>query len=116
MVGLGVLRPGQMALLTGSSHLHLGMSESAFHRRGVWGTYEDAVVPGVFVVEGGQTSTGSVVSWFKRTFAPETPYATLDQEAAEAGPGSSGLLCLEHWQGNRTPHTDALSRGTLTGE
>lgn len=27
MVGLGVLKPGQMALLTGSSHLHLGCTD-----------------------------------------------------------------------------------------
>ena len=27
MVGLGVLEAGQMALLTGSSHLHLGMTD-----------------------------------------------------------------------------------------
>lgn len=27
MVGLGVMEAGQMALLTGSSHLHLGMTD-----------------------------------------------------------------------------------------
>lgn len=27
MVGLGVIRPGQLALLTGSSHLHLGVTD-----------------------------------------------------------------------------------------
>lgn len=26
-VGLGVIRPGQLALLTGSSHLHLGVTD-----------------------------------------------------------------------------------------
>jgi sugar (pentulose or hexulose) kinase len=27
MLGLGVIRPGQLALLTGSSHLHLGVTD-----------------------------------------------------------------------------------------
>lgn len=36
------------------------------HGSGTWGAYPDAVVPGLGVVEGGQTSTGSAVSWFRR--------------------------------------------------
>ena len=62
MIGLGVVVPGSLAFLIGSSHLQLGLSESAFHGPGIWGTYADAVVPGLRVVEGGQTSTGSVLS------------------------------------------------------
>lgn len=36
------------------------------HGSGMWGVYPDAVVPGLGVVEGGQTSTGSAVAWFRR--------------------------------------------------
>lgn len=36
------------------------------HGSGMWGAYPDAVVPGLGVVEGGQTSTGSAVAWFRR--------------------------------------------------
>jgi ribulose kinase len=60
MVGLGTVRPGQLALITGSSHLHLGVTEGAFHGPGIWGTYSGALVgKDSHVVEGGQTSTGS---------------------------------------------------------
>ena len=65
MVGLGTIAPGQLALITGSSHLHLGVVASKFHGAGVWGAYSGALVDGVGVVEGGQTSTGSVVNWYK---------------------------------------------------
>ena len=65
MVGLGVTEPGEMALITGSSHLHLGVAASPVHKPGVWGTYMDAVYPGKAIIEGGQTSTGSVIAWFK---------------------------------------------------
>lgn len=30
---------------------------------GIFGTYPDAVLPGLHVVEGGQTSTGSILNW-----------------------------------------------------
>jgi len=115
MIGLGVTEPGEMALITGSSHLHLGVAAKPVHRKGVWGTYMDAVYPGKPIIEGGQTSTGSVIAWFKRHFAPETSFDALNEGAATLPPGAEGLIALDHFQGNRTPHTDAASRGAITG-
>ena len=115
MIGLGVTEPGEMALITGSSHLHLGVAAKPVHRPGVWGTYMDAVYPGKPIIEGGQTSTGSVIAWFKRHFAAETSFDTLNEAARQIEPGSEGLVVLDHFQGNRTPYTDALSRGAITG-
>jgi len=115
MIGLGVVRPGRMAFITGSSHLHLGLSETAFHGQGIWGTYGDALLPGLHVVEGGQTSTGSVVAWLKRLLGEDVTYAELNAAAAKLSPGAEGLVVQEHFQGNRTPHTDPLSRGGMSG-
>ncbi|KAI3438241.1 hypothetical protein D9Q98_000678 [Chlorella vulgaris] len=114
MLGLGVIRPGQLALLTGSSHLHLGVTDELFHGSGMWGVYPDAILPGVHMVEGGQTSTGSVINWY-RCLVGEPDYDTLAAEAAVVPPGAEGCMCLDHFQGNRTPHTDAHSRGAITG-
>ena len=47
MIGLGVVKPGSLALITGSSHLQLGLSEKPFHGEGIWGTYADALLPGL---------------------------------------------------------------------
>ncbi|HEV8392055.1 MAG TPA: FGGY family carbohydrate kinase, partial [Dongiaceae bacterium] len=74
MIGLGVTEAGEMALITGSSHLHLGIAANPVHGRGIWGTYLDAVYPDKPVIEGGQTSTGSVIAWFKRHFAAATTF------------------------------------------
>ncbi|MFM8745343.1 MAG: ribulokinase [Aestuariivirga sp.] len=115
VIGLGVTEPGEMALITGSSHLHIGIASREVHKPGVWGTYMDCVYPGKPVIEGGQTSTGSVVAWFKRHFADQTSWETLNQGASAIPPGAEGLLVLDHFQGNRTPYTDALSRGAITG-
>ncbi len=115
VIGLGVTQPGEMALITGSSHLHIGVADRVVHKPGVWGTYMDGVYPGKPIIEGGQTSTGSVIAWFKRHFAEHTSWDALNEGAAAIAPGAEGLLVLDHFQGNRTPYTDALSRGAITG-
>ena len=115
MIGLGVNTPGHLALVTGSSNLQLGVSAAPMHGPGIWGSYAHAVYPGRHILEGGQTSTGSVLAWFKRNFAPDTDYNTLNREAAELPPGSDGVLVLDHFQGNRCPHTDPHSRGVIAG-
>lgn len=124
MVGLDVLAPGRAALITGSSHLTLAQSATPSYRRGMFGAYTDAVVPGQYTLEGGQVSTGSVLRWFRDLasgahFHPDaaTPevFETLRREAAELPPGSEGVMVLDFWQGNRTPYTDAEARGMIWG-
>mgnify|MGYP001437618076 CR=1 FL=1 len=114
MLGLGVVNTGQLAFITGSSHLHLGNTDSAVHGDGIWGTYNSALRPGQHVIEGGQTSTGSIIAWFHRMIG-EPDMASLNEEAAAIAPGADGLVVLDHFQGNRTPFTDAASRGCLNG-
>ena len=114
MIGLGVARPGQLALITGSSHLQFGVTETPLHAPGVWGSYADIVYPGRHVVEGGQTSTGSIINWLGR-LTGGLDYAELNAKAAALPPGAEGLIVLDHFQGNRTPHTDPLSRGAILG-
>ena len=118
MIGLGVIRPGQLALITGSSHLHLGVAPAGARvgGPGVFGAYAEAL-PGVAgVVEGGQTSTGSVVRWFKALCGgDETFYDDLNEAAKRVPPGCEGLVVQEHLQGNRTPHVDPASRGVVLG-
>lgn len=115
MIGLGAAQPGDIALITGSSHLQLMVADQAFNGAGVWGTYADAVYPGRQILEGGQTSTGSVINWFKQNFAPDIDYAELNAAAAAIAPGCDGLLSQDHFQGNRTPYTDPRSTGALVG-
>lgn len=115
IVGLGCTRAGEMALLTGSSHLHLGLTDQNFHGEGFWGTYQDAVIRGLGVIEGGQTSTGSALRWFKDNMAPSASYQELDAEAEQIPAGSDGVTALDHFQGNRTPFTDPHSRGAWIG-
>lgn len=114
MIGLGVAQPGQLALITGSSHLQFGVTEAPLNAPGVWGSYADIVYPDRYIVEGGQTSTGSIINWLGR-LTGGLDFDDLNAKAAQVSPGCDGLIVQDHFQGNRTPYTDPLSRGALVG-
>lgn len=114
MIGLGVAQPGQLAMITGSSHLQFGVTEAPLNAPGVWGAYADIVYPDRYIVEGGQTSTGSIINWLGR-LTGGLDFDELNAKAAELSPGSDGLIVQDHFQGNRTPYTDPLSRGAIIG-
>ncbi len=125
MMGLDVVHPGRMALVMGSSTCHMALAAEGIFGTHVWGPYPDALLPGTWVLEGGQTATGSIVKWFKDTFChPEqaageqsgrSPYEILDEQAAAVPPGCEGLVLVDYWQGNRTPLRDPLARGMIWG-
>lgn len=124
-LGLGVVAPGTMALITGSSHVMIGQTATPLHGTGFWGSYTDALVRGQYTVEAGQASTGSVVRWFKDHFASAEAlqasaegrdvYDLLTEEARRVPIGSDGLVWLDSFQGNRSPHTDPYVRGAVWG-
>ena len=117
MIGLGVITPGKLALITGSSHLHLAISSSKKHSSGVWGCYEGTLPGGLSFAEGGQTSTGSVLQWSRKLFDSSLSLTLkdLDDEASVVPIGSEGVLALDTFQGSRTPVTNPFARGALFG-
>jgi len=124
-LGLGVVEPGALALITGSSHVLIAQSTEPVHDSGFWGAYPDAMVPDLHTIEAGQASTGSVVAWLKNELAGSVvakaerrgvdPYEILGDLAGEIPPGSEGLLVLDYFQGSRSPHTDPHARGAISG-
>ena len=114
MIGLGVAQPGQLAMITGSSHLQFGVTEAPLSAPGVWGSYADIVYPDRYIIEGGQTSSGSIINWLGR-LTGGLDYEELNRKAATLSPGCDGLIVQDHFQGNRTPYTDPLSRGAIIG-
>ncbi|CAB9501180.1 expressed unknown protein (Partial), partial [Seminavis robusta] len=118
MIGLGCIHPGQLCLITGSSHLHCVVTSKPSTAPGIWGAYPGAPMPGMNFAEGGQSSTGSIVRWAKSKLFQQgdgLSYKDLDDEAAQIPPGCDGLVALETFQGSRTPVTDPLARGALVG-
>ncbi len=125
MVGVGVVRPGRMALVMGTSTCHMALCDRGIFESHVWGPYPDALLEGTWVLEGGQTATGAIVDWLADNFGyreeleaqrtGRNRFELLDEKAAAVPPGAQGLLVLDYWQGNRTPIRDPLARGVVVG-
>lgn len=125
VIGLNAVQPGKLTLITGSSHLHIAQVTKAVHNKGMWGSYPDCIVKGLQMVEGGQTSTGSIIEWFVKNFCSavkarakeegRSVYDILAEEAEKLPVGAEGLLALDFFQGNRTPHVDPDVRGMFYG-
>ena len=113
MRGSGCISAGKMVLITGSSHLHLAVSDNNKTANGIWGAYNGAPLLDTYFAEGGQSSTGSALQWARRIF--NASFHDLDNEAAMIEPGSDGLLVYEKFQGSRTPITDPLMRASFIG-
>jgi len=126
LLGLDALRPEQLGLILGSSSVQLTLTDQPAFDPAFWGPFEDTILPGRWLIEMGQVSTGSLLRWFTDNLAPPAVhaeaakaglplYAYLDRQADKLPPGSGGLTALDYWQGNRTPIRDPLARGALVG-
>jgi ribulose kinase len=125
LLGQGVSAPGDAGVILGSSNVLSALATEELHFAGILGSFPDALLPGLNLVETGQVSTGSILSWFKRNFGHGAAvdaaaqgigvYQLLDAEAAQVPLGSDGLIVLDYFQGNRTPHTDSAARGMIWG-
>jgi len=125
MLGLNVTRPGRAALIAGSSHVLLPITDKDVYIKGIFGPHPDCVVPGLNVLEGGQVSSGSIIKWFKDNFTKSEEieakekgvahYDVLNEKASAVPIGSEGLIVLDYWQGNRNPYTDYLVQGAIWG-
>ncbi|MGE5623733.1 MAG: FGGY-family carbohydrate kinase [Methanocella sp.] len=115
MVGVGALKPGDMALVIGTSSCHMAQAAEAVFAD-VWGPYDGAVEDGTFTLGGGQSTTGSIMGWLRDIFGGESlSHGELDRRAAALPPGSEGLVALDFFQGNRTPFKDPLAKGAIWG-
>ncbi|RLC17743.1 MAG: hypothetical protein DRI24_04960 [Deltaproteobacteria bacterium] len=116
MIGLNSLAEGKMAVIIGSSSCHLTLTRKAHYFPGIWGPYEGAVLPDMWLIETGQTTTGSLLRWFQSQFATSgESIEMLSKEAEKIDPGAEDLIMLDTWQGNRSPHNESFTRGGLIG-
>jgi FGGY-family pentulose kinase len=121
MLGLGVTETGELAVIMGTSFVHLALSDKPVFAKGLWGPYPNVIVPDLWLLEGGQISAGSITRWFRDHLAKDIvdggdrAYQRLAEEAKNVPPGSEGLIVLDFWQGNRTPFRDPQLSGAIWG-
>jgi xylulokinase len=114
-LGVGVVGPGPVSVVLGTSGVVFGVLER----------YEpDAearvhvfchAVPGTWHAMGVMLSAAGSLQWLHDTIAPGESFEALLAEAAKWPPGCEGLLFAPYLAGERTPHADPAARGAVTG-
>ena len=122
----------RLALICGTSSCHMGVSPGPRFVPGVWGPYFSAMLPGMWLNEGGQSATGSLLDHVVRNHArgaevaqaaaARSVYEVLNERLARLAAGqpfpsalTHGLHVLPYFHGNRSPRADATLRGMVSG-
>ncbi|MGD8465963.1 MAG: FGGY-family carbohydrate kinase [Anaerolineae bacterium] len=116
-VGVGVVEPGDLMIMYGSTTFFILVLDTPTPDKRMWtvaGAFE-----GQYNLAAGMATTGSLTRWFRDELAADLPsenaYATLFAEAETVAPGAEGLLILPYFSGERTPINDTDARGVIAG-
>ncbi len=126
----------RLALIGGTSSCHMAVAPKPRFIRGVWGPYCSAMVPDLWLTEGGQSATGALIDHVIFSHAAAAPLA---QEARQAGQSvyarlnarleelatqerlafpaalTRDLHVQPDFHGNRSPRADPTLRGAIAG-
>lgn len=123
---VGVVSPGKMVMVMGTSTCHMLLAEEEREVEGICGVVEDGIVPGLFGYEAGQSAVGDMFAWYVDESVPAyiqeeaeqrgvSAHVILEEKASALRPGESGLLALDWHNGNRSTLMDANLTGMMLG-
>ncbi len=141
VMGMGFSKPLRssqlqtvLALIGGTSSCHMAVSAKPIFIPGIWGPYPNAMIPGLWLTEGGQSATGSLLDHVIRN---NSAYNSVVHEADKQGRTVYEYLngvvrdlksherkgpevvkdinILPYFLGNRSPNADANARGIISG-
>ena len=120
-----------LALIGGTSSCHMAVSREPRFVRGVWGPYFSAMVPGMWLTEGGQSATGALLDHVIASHARSreleaaagraglTIYQVLNAEVerlqAKDPYPTRHVHVLPYFHGNRSPRANPHLRGAVSG-
>ena len=114
--GVGVEDPGTFVIVIGTSICDMIVHPEETRLPGITGVVKDGILPGLYGYEAGQAAVGDMLAWFVEKLAQDPgSYEQLENAAAQLGPGETGLLALDWWNGNRTILADADLTGAIFG-
>lgn len=117
LIPLKAVSDHPVSIVAGTSNAFVAESTEPVFSSELWGPYPDALTTGLWLLEGGQASAGSALTWLaERTlgFTRKTVSALI-ADAAAVPALSHGLLVLDNFMGNRTPLRDPELRGAILG-
>ncbi len=125
-----------LGLISGTSNCHMALNKHPVSVPGIWGPYCSAVLPGLWVLEGGQTAVGSLLDHLLQTHPAyqkvleEAEYggtavqqhleSVLEELRSAAGHDdccrlTSDIHVWPDFHGNRAPLADPDMRGAICG-
>jgi FGGY-family pentulose kinase len=124
----------RLAYIFGTSACSMASSEAAIFVDGVWGPYYSAMVPGLWLTEGGQSAAGAAIDHLvtmhpafgearqKAEAEGLSLVAWLDRQAMQASGNASDAVKLAQsiqvvpeFLGNRSPYADPDARAIISG-
>jgi xylulokinase len=123
-ISVGVLEPGDLMLMYGSTSFFILVTDRAVEAGSLWLTAGGEA--GRWAIAGGLATGGSALAWFRDRFAREllnaeraggaNAFAALSEEAAASeAAGGEALLFLPYLSGERTPINDPNARAVIAG-
>ncbi|HEY0256533.1 MAG TPA: FGGY-family carbohydrate kinase [Candidatus Methylacidiphilales bacterium] len=126
----------RLALIGGTSTCHMAVSPKPLFIRGIWGPYFSAMVPDLWLTEGGQSATGALIDHiiYSHSAAAElqaeaatkkkTIYELLNarlerltwmEKAAHPAELTRDFHIQPDFHGNRSPRANPRLRGSMVG-
>jgi FGGY-family pentulose kinase len=124
----------RVALISGTSSCHMAVSRDPLYPPGIWGPYRSAMIPDMWLTEGGQSATGALIDHVIDSHARgaelraraerdgTTVYALLNERLADLSSTveapamlTKELHVLPYFHGNRSPRADPTLRGAISG-
>ena len=121
-----VFEPGKMAIILGTSFVHMILSNKEYRVPGMCGMVEDGIIPGLMAYEAGQAGGGDHFAWFMNNAVPYeyqreaakrklSLFDLMEEKASKLDPAESGLIALDWWNGNRSILVDSDLSGLILG-
>ena len=126
----------RIALISGTSTCHMAVSRDPLFIPGIWGPYYSAMIPGMWLTEGGQSATGSLLDHIvfshtasiqlkeKSQQTGKSIYELLNEEVDKLSNEQKLLFpalltrdlhVLPYFHGNRSPRADPTLMGMISG-
>ncbi|PRP74114.1 putative carbohydrate kinase [Planoprotostelium fungivorum] len=126
---------GRMAVISGTSTCHMIVTDQAKFVPGVWGPYFSAMIPDMWLLEGGQSATGGLIDFIVKNhsaynqldeISKKSQYSPLEvlthrlhrmavTQKIELDRLTSDLHVLPYFHGNRSPRADPTLTGAICG-
>jgi L-ribulokinase len=114
VAGVGAAGTGTLVLVLGTSACHMLNATEEQFVPGVAGVVKDGILPGLYGYETGQAAVGDAFDWLRR-LTGQRSFEKLQGAAAAVSPGAEGVLCLDWFNGCRTPLMDGSRTAAFTG-